>query len=454
MKVRTYTTWLLFLLGFVIYSCSNVTNSPKNDDLSDPLAVQNSNDVINPIVTGNDFTIGNYIIKFTGKTYDANKDESTFNYNVRGTGVEPALNYLFIETPPCSGAPVSYKPRQSAKVLDNGIKWESSVSSNSSADYSITYSGDQLVGLVDAEVTSGNDLYTAEIPGPCEGIYYIRGSVFVDGDESGARSGTEIGLPNVTVTLLTAGGEAYDQVTVVGGYYEFLVYTGSNSVDFTLEVRSETPDNATDFNEGLNESYQSTNLSSRTITVNQADVSDVDFGYIPQTEKLLQQFADGTIELNTKDPKYWLQQVRFSKRNNKNGDYSRREMIQILENIEDIYLDEPFQFGNDKIDAALEVLDKPVKTVLDELLIQLLTAELNVVTGRGTNSVDFNFALLAYGEEAAVQASSAANAPNQVQGSVEPPIASASSTDDFISQATSLLSSFNSSGGGGGVGGN
>ncbi|NGP75329.1 hypothetical protein G3570_01700 [Balneolaceae bacterium YR4-1] len=398
--------------------------------------------------------LNNYLVTFNGKHYDQEKNQSTFTYTVSGTGVEPALNYFFIESPSCAGSPVAYSPIQSAKVNPEGITWEASISSTESRVYSITYSGDLPIGAVTAKSESGNEPGSAEIPGPCKGIYTISGTVFVDGNGNGSKNTSESGIQNVTVHLLTGDGMEFTRTTTSTGTYSFMVFTGSNSVDFGIEVRSETTENTSDFNERLFDGYSATTSISKTVTVNNADETGTDFGFSPQTEKLILQFEEGTILLDTEEPKFWIQQLRFAQKNNLNADISATDLLGYLEVIEQLYLTDPFQFGDNKIDAALNILTGPNKTELESLLVQLLAAELNVVSGRGSGNLDFDLALIAYGESAADELKNGTASLN-IQSST-----SSSATDittavrTSISDAESLLTSFNSSGGGGGVGNN
>jgi len=452
MIIRMRTPFLLLALLFSVYSCSDI-NSPALDDSETGLQTsvesetdQLQNDNTDPV------PLNNYLVTFNGKTYDQANDRSTFSYTVSGTGVEPALNYLFIETPACAGAPVAYSPVQSAKVNPDGITWEASISTESSQDYSITYSGDLPIGAVNAISESGNVMGSAEIPGPCKGIYTISGTVFVDGNSNGLKGTSESGIQNVTVHFINSDGLAYSQKTTSTGSYSYQVFTGSNSVDFDIEVRETTADD-TDFNEGLFDGYSATTLTSKTVTVNGADVTGIDYGFAPQTEKLILQFEDGTILLNTEEPKFWIQQLRFAQKNNSKAEIPAADLLGYLEVIEQLYLTEPFQFGDQKFDAALNILAGPKKTDLESLLVQLLTAELNVVSGRGSGNLDFDLALIAFGESAADELKNSVVLQNT--------LSSTSTSDTEVStlsvrtlDAESLLTSFNSSGGGGGVGNN
>lgn len=454
MKISMRTPLILLVASFLAYACSDLNNtiSDTSDSKVSPSLSENSYDLAFNNDLSDPVRVNNYDVTFNGKSYNQNTDRSTFSYTVSGTGEEPALNNFFIETPDCAGTPVAYSPTQSAKVSEDGIKWESSISASGSQDYSITYLGDLPVGRVDARIESGSTTDTKEIPGPCKGIYTISGNVFVDGNGNQQKEGSESGIQNVTVHLVNnEDGLDISQTTTATGSYIFTVFTGSEAVAFNVEVRNAT-DDATDFNELLFESYTATtNPAEKTVTVTGADVTGTDFGFTPQTQKLIQQFEDGSIELKTEEPKFWIKQLRFAQKNNSNAEIPADVMYGYLEEIEELLLAEPFQFSGNKFDDALDILTRPIKTDLESLLVQLLTAELNVVSGRGSNSLDFDLALLAFGESAASNEAATGTLSTQDDSISTTEVSTTStSTDD----AETLLTSFNASGGGGGVGSN
>lgn len=456
MNIRMRTPFLLLALLLTAYSCSDINNptsvNTEADIKTSPgenAEVQLQNNNTDPVA------LNNYMINFNGKTYDPVNDRSTFSYTVSGTGVEPALNYLFLETPACAGAPVAYSPLQSAKVNPEGITWEASISTTSSQDYSITFAGDLPVGGISAVSESGNLTGSAEIPGPCKGIYTISGTVFVDGNSNSIKSSSESGIQNVTVHLVTDEGLEFSQKTTTNGTYSYQVFTGSNSANFTIETNQGTADES-DFNESLFDGYTPTTSTTKTVTVNGADVTGTDFGFSPQTEKLILQFEDGTILLNTEEPKFWIQQLRFAQKNNSKAEIPAAELLGYLEVIEELFLIDPFQFGDQKFDAALDILAGPAKTELESLLVQLLAAELNVVSGRGSSSLDFDLALIAFGESAANELKNGTVLLNSLSRNSTSETTEVSATlSTRTSDAESLLTSFNLSGGGSsGVGNN
>lgn len=443
---------MVIILGALMFACSE-TQNPVADisESGSSVSAESSTDFFSKDVTGQTVRVNNYDVTFNGKFYNSESDQSTFSYTVSGTDVEPALNFFFLETPECAGGAVSFSPEQSAKVGDSGIKWESSIPTSGSRDYSITYSGDLPVGLVDATIESGNSIDTQDVPGPCKGIYTISGNVFVDGNTDQQKQSTESGIQNVTVLLTSSNSDELSQKTTKTGDYSFTVFTGSSQADFTIKVAEETPLDDTDFNEQLFDTYTITTLpAEKNVTVNNADVSGTDFGFNPQTQKIIQQFEDGTILLNTEEPKFWIKQLRFAKNNNSKAEIPADTLLGYLVEIEGLLLDNPFQFGDNKIENALDILTKPTKTDLEELLVQLLAAELNVVSGRGSDSPDFDLALLAFGENAAAEESAASGVALQVMGGVAE--STATSTSTSTSDETELLASFNLGGSGGGVG--
>jgi len=439
------------VLGLAFIACSEMDNPVADAGTVGQPALSDGPATLN--ITYDPVRINNYDVVFNGKSYDAAQNRSTFSYTVRGTGTEPALNNFFLETPACAGEPAAYTPTQSAKVEPGGITWEASVPTDGSADYTVTFQGDLPVGLVEATIESGNETDTAEVPGPCKGIYTISGSVYVDGNANRQKDLSESGIRNVTVRLTDGSGQSWTQTSSETGDYLFTVYTGSSAVDFTVDVPSTTADPG-DFNERLFDGYTpTTNPPSQDVTVDNADVAGTDFGFEPQTQKLILQFEEGTIALDTEEPKFWIKQLRFAKNGNSKAEVSAADLNAYLETIEGLLLVEPFQFGDNKIEEALDILTRPIRSDLESLLVQLLAAELNVVSGRGSNSLEFDLALLAFGEAAAFEEAASAGTASLQKGTAGTGLSSSQVTlTSFTSDAEDLLTSFNFSGGGGGVG--
>ncbi|PKD43334.1 hypothetical protein [Rhodohalobacter barkolensis] len=295
----------------------------------------------------------------------------------------------------------------------------------------------------------------------CEGFYTISGSVFIDGNEDQVKNALESGAQNVTVSITDSHGNTIRKSTSSTGEYSFNVYTGEAETEYTIEVKDMT-ENPDDFNEGLFTNYSPTTPVLLNVTINSENISGIDFGFTPEVEKMIQQFEEGTITLNTESSIFWRKQmllarnsVRTPGRGNTGRDIpameiSSEELLGYLIEIENLFLPEPFQFGSKKFQAAFDILNLSDKSLSNRLLIELLTAELNVVSGRGSGNPDFDLALLGYGESVAAELFPAAsvelfNLNSTIETLPVPTESSLTTTEDTIS----LLSAFNRSGTGG-----
>jgi hypothetical protein len=301
----------------------------------------------------------------------------------------------------------------------------------------------------------------------CEGFYTISGSVYIDGNEDQIKNATESGAQNVTVSITDPHGNTIRQTTSSTGEFSFNVYTGEAETEYTIEVEDMT-ENPDDFNEGLFTSYIPTTPIVLTVTIDSENITGINVGFAPQVEKMIQQFEEGTIALNTESSKFWRKQmllarnsVRKPGRGNTGRDISAMDisselLMSYLIEIENLLLPEPFQFGEKKFQAAFDILNLPENSVSNRLLIELLTAELNVVSGRGSGNPDFDLALLGFGESTAAELFPAPSAElfnmnSSIEKFPEPTESSLTITENAIN----LLSAFNRTGtGGGGVGTN
>jgi len=330
----------------------------------------------------------------------------------------------------------------------------------------------------------------------CEGFVSISGSVYVDANSSEEKDSSESGIQNTTVTLTDDEGMEFHTKTEQDGFYSFIVYTGDDEKSFTLEISEETEDTE-DFNEGLFDSYlPTTPTSGITVMVDTENSTGINFGFEPQVENLIERFNSGEIETNTETRKFWAVQLTAGFISEATGlsldsyvEVPKDSLILYLSEIENLFLDEPFQFGEDNVDKLFSAWKTILRndTDLDKLLAELITAELNVVSGRGSGSLDFDLALLAFGESSAFELNNdnlpglrAAMKVGEEGPDFMPELKSAKTVEDaklllretietidskantvttrsvpvssFIvpGQAESLLRSFNFSGGGGG----
>ena len=246
----------------------------------------------------------------------------------------------------------------------------------------------------------------------CEGFVSISGSVYVDANSSEEKDSSESGIQNTTVTLTDDEGMEFHTKTEQDGFYSFIVYTGDDEKSFTLEISEETEDTE-DFNEGLFDSYlPTTPTSGITVMVDTENSTGINFGFEPQVENLIERFNSGEIETNTETRKFWAVQLTAGFISEATGlsldsyvTVPKDSLILYLSEIENLFLDEPFQFGEANIDKLFSAWKTILRndTDLDKLLAELITAELNVVSGRGSGSLDFDLALLAFGESSAFE---------------------------------------------------
>jgi hypothetical protein len=140
-------------------------------------------------------------------------------------------------------------------------------------------------GLTRVGVKSSSGAGVAVLPGPCGG-FYLNGTVFVDANASNNQNGTEAGvLGDVTVTIQDAFGVVQKVRTNAAGQYSILLVDGA----YTVRIDATTPE--TDFNEQLATDFSPSGPTSRNVTL--GPNATVDFGYGPNTGKLLNDFSTG-----------------------------------------------------------------------------------------------------------------------------------------------------------------
>ncbi|MCM4158650.1 hypothetical protein FHG64_03365 [Antarcticibacterium flavum] len=378
--------------------------------------------------------INTYTVKLLERRVDGVGAEATttFNYEVRGNGATPQLDSFTFELPSCAGELISYSPKQAAGVSQDQIKWNQSISKDGSQKFSLTYKGEIPLGVISATATRGSILETALVQGPCAGVYNLSGSIYIDANESKVKDPEETGIAFISVDLINkdTGNKLGSVDTGENGLFSFKVLTGN----YTIAV-----------GEDLLEDSNYTAVGENSIDVPNVtkDLSGFNFGYLLNSTKVTNDLENKMIEVTTEPTKFW-QQVIGRKGPNKDL-YSSTDIRNFLLAVEDSYLDGPFFFGENKEKAALDILSKPIKTDLDLFLQQLLTAELNVVSGRGAllpgtkeQNKKFNDALLIYAEAVACRETG--------NCAVESSKANAE-TKAISSRDTRLLSAFNGSGG-------
>lgn len=386
--------------------------------------------------TPDSFTAGFYEVSFDGRTVQGG--QTTFAYTLVGTGQGEDVSHFTVELPSCAPAPSSFTPTGGVSINSDpvtglyGIDWHVKVTSTGSQSYSVTFPGDVPLGIVGTAVRSGDDRFVGQILGPCANVFDLSGSVYADSDGDGSRDSQESGIANVSVELLDSDGVVVRTTTTsASGSYVFdNQYAGA----YTVRVPGSTA--AADFNEELFDSFSYTGAGSAERVVElTSDSAGNDFGFDVQISKLIGEFENDVLTSTAEDARYWATQFKGKG----NVEIAPAVLQGYLDAIESLFQPEPFQFSDeDELAHAFAILSNNSRDDLDNLAIELLTAELNLVSGKTiTNASGLLEGMIAwsegvYAENKAAQAFAKAPEPT---GDVE--------------EASALLRSFNTTGGGG-----
>lgn len=470
MKMKMRLLYLV-LFGVLVNSCDTII-SPSSENNIEPGSLS---DISGGQIGGSatvavlesDLSVGAEVT--TVSEYE--DGYTTFTYTVKNivsTGSNRTLTGFTLELPSCAGLLYSFVPGTpdgaDYNEDESRISWNTTVpnpASNNTREFSITYEGEISSGMIAASIQrqgSTPETFFGTAEGPdCPGTSFtLSGSVYIDANENGIKDPEESGLGNIEValSLLNDSGNPIETfLSMENGAYFFSIPAGS----YTISVPENMVDNI----------YYKTSTTSIDVENVDSDVSGINFGYILDVENMVSDLLDGTILKNTKSWQYWAFQLRHAgNRNvvlrNPNVHYTADEIDELLGLVEGLLLTDPFQFGSDKRSAALNILTRPFGNEYDELLQQLLTAELNVLSNRGAYSLDngeiilnnpFNRAILIYGE--AIACNAIGNCPAEESGMSlmmsSMKITDISTTGTFslstLSSGKTLLTSFNGTGG-------
>lgn len=395
-------------------------------------------------------TIGDYDVRYDGRTVAGG--QTTFAYTVSGTGVGSGINHFVIQLPACAPALASSSPANGSIVTDPssglfGIKWGNlSIGPSESAAFSITFPGDVPEGLVRVSVKAGSAVGVGILPGPCQG-WYVRGTVYIDRDSSRSRDGSnEPGiLANVTVSLVDASGNVETILTDASGNYSSVLHLDGS---YTVRVDAATP--ASDFNETLAQSFNATGPTSVSVTL--GPDATVNFGYKPQTRKLIADFDNGVLSSTGLPASFWIKALRTAIRGDTYGGYDANSLRALIVQIEGMLLPNPYQFTNgSELQEALAILTGPAKTSRDALYQTLLVSELNDAAGKGiVQNAALQDVLLSWAESL-IAAGSGVAVIATTDGAVTPGGRWATiqaTTDDEFVLGTTLLKKVNNERGG------
>jgi hypothetical protein len=429
----------LLVLGLLLISC-DTTNSPYSD-LSNDSTIKDGSlaNLLDDTYELNDGTI-----KGAQVTVDRDLDDSftTFTFTVKNvitTGSNTTLTGFKLALPSCLPEPTFIPDADNGGIFDEDeftITWGTTIPappSNNERTYTITYEGDIPAGTIDANITRQGDtgqVFSGSVAGPAcvqEQNVTVSGTLFIDMIiTDGELHPGEAGLENIEVKLLQNGNTFATTTTSEWGGYSFDVPVSSGN--YTLEV----PETLVDF--VYYEIFDYTPSTERPtpntylIGTDSGDVLEINFGYVLNTEQMTQDLLSGVVETNTKPWQYWALQLRNPANNerligrNPNINFTKNDLVEILDEIEGFYLEDPFQFGNigdtNRLKAALDILHMrgPLDTDLKELLRELLTAQLNVLSKQRGALIEynengdpilndpFNTAIMIYGEQEACKA--------------------------------------------------
>jgi hypothetical protein len=332
---------------------------------------------------------------YTGSSYDAESDTTTFCYDVTVALWEKDLSHWVLafdtdEVPVASpSSPVSYGLDPTTGVY--GLKWDGGQDAGTTATYCVTLPGQ--VGEGEGEYSvKGGTYYAVEkitVPGgsapPPSDTYSISGTVYVDANGDGAFGVDEPILANVSVELVDADGNVIATVlTDADGNYQF-----DGLVPGSYTVRVPDASLADDFNESLAEYFNGG--GAQAVTIVDGDQSDVDFGYGVDTGSILDDFnaddpdGDGFSFSGTgKTIGYWKHQLAVAIKGKGRAHVDAATLQGYLDAIEALYLFDPFQFNDaDEFGAAFAILKSTSSHEVDLLNKQLLGTELNEMAGRG-----------------------------------------------------------------------
>jgi len=372
-------------------------------------------------------------VDYAGRTFVNN--QTTFTYMVSG----PAVDMHFrLELPSCAPAFSALSPTNGTTTnndafINPGVEWHPSVGSGTtnSFTFSITYPGNVREGIVLVSVKTTSTTAVGEIAGACARVFDISGTVFTDADEDGVKDASETGIANVTVNLLNSSSMVIctAMTNATGGYIFETVPAGN----YTVEVDANTV-----------ASTGTTYVGASTpTTINIAvgpNSTGNDFGFAPKTAQLINDLKFGILSTNGKSATFWKKQLQVAITGKGTATVSTALLQSFVVQIRALLLPDPFLLpGVDGLQAAFDILDRPVRTDRDKLVRELLAAEFNQVSGRGISGTDEALQLLLLGWGEALVVESSGTAP-----------VGASSATSTIGDAIDVFSQLNRSGGSGG----
>ena len=436
MKQVLVLLFFLMLCGIVMTGCegtkSPATTAPAENSLSRHAAMTTQSTITtSSVVFPQSVVLAGFTVTYNGRTVANN--QTTFSYTVTGPAVQIAFR---LELPACAPAlsvwsPANGKQNSTDANISPGIEWSPAVASGTTNTFtfSLTYPGTVREGIILTSVKSTNTTEVGFITGACARVFDISGSVYTDGNSNSVRDASETGIANVTVNLCDSINTLLaSKVTDGNGNYIFEAYPAgrySVKVDTTTIVQTKT-------------TYLSaTTPLSLNVTIG-PNSSGNNFGFAPKSDKLINDLKFGILPTNGVTPGFWKKQLQSAISGSGSPTVPKDSLLVYISQIRNLLLVNPYQLGTgDGLQAALDILSKPVKTDLDALNQQLLALEFNYVSRHGiTSDLPLQLVLIGWGEGLVV--SSSALAPL------------AASSPSTLTTAATIFSDIDKSSGGGG----
>jgi SdrD B-like protein len=332
-----------------------------------------------------------FTVTYLGRSLANN--QTTFSYLLTGPNIDV---HFRLELPGCAGALASASPGNGVTSnndanIDPGIEWHPSNGTNKpdSILFSLTYAGTIKEGIILTSVNTNAGTEVGLIAGACARVFDISGSVFTDANNNGIRDGSETGIGNVTVRLLNSlNAVIASRLTDANGNYLF-----EQVLDGTYTVTTDTGTVATTSTTYLNP----TTPTSISVTGG-PDSPGHNFGFAAKSNKLINDLKFGLLPTTGFTPGFWKKQLASAISGGGSPTVSKAQLLTYIASIRGLLLTEPFQLGTgDGLQAAYDILNKPVKTDLDALTQQLLALEFNHVSGHGILATDPSLQLILIG---------------------------------------------------------
>jgi len=359
-----------------------------------------------PVPGLSNVTIGDFTVTFTGRDYDGTA--TTFSYNVYG----PACRLHFRLGWPvteCTSGPITWLPADgrtgiSHCCINPGLEWRPVTPPGPyiSLDFSYTFAGDIPEGITQACITKNGTVSLGDVAGPGIPMYTISGTVFQDANGSGTLDAGETYISNTAISLTQDNSLVSTTTSDASGNYSFSVPCGMYSVELDTTTLTGTQ----------NVYFNATTPLTRDVSAG-PDSPDNNFGFDVNVEKTIEDLDNGTLPTTGAEAKFWKKEYQFAAKG-KDSFFTRDSLLLFLDRLEGLALATPFVFTGtetERLDAAYEILRKPIHTDFEAFERELLTIELNHVSGFGIDA-STELVLIGWGETLYNEALSGANPKN------------------------------------------